>query len=211
MHRPARAADGEAVPTTASDLQALRNASRVLDNENDAAREVALHCADALAHTEAGMALYDRQWGTFSLDADHNERVVLASVMQGLEHRLQGRRQHFLHECRARHSLMQMLPTVTPVDPAWLDISAQRERFKLCFANGYWDFSEGRFLVPRAPLPHGRARAIATARPAVHRPGAGGGLYAAIQQRGRARLHAQGAGEGSGRRPGGEAGLLHPR
>ncbi len=52
------------------------------------------------------------------------------------EHRLQGRRQHFLYECRAHSSLTQMLPTATPVDPACLDISAQRERFKLCFANG---------------------------------------------------------------------------
>ena len=44
-----------------------------------------------------------------------------------------------------------MLPTVTPVDPAWLDISAQRERFKLCFANGYWDCSEDRFYEGSIP------------------------------------------------------------
>ena len=44
-----------------------------------------------------------------------------------------------------------MLPTATPVDPACLDISAQRERFKLCFANGYWDCSEDRFYEGSIP------------------------------------------------------------
>ena len=93
-----------------------------------------------------------------------------------------------------------MLPTVTPVDPAWLDISAQRERFKLCFANGYWDCSEDRFYegsIPehrflsgvRAPLQPRDQRYVDL----VHH-GAGGDVQASLQQHGGARLHAQGTG-----------------
>ena len=68
----------------------------------DAAREVVLHCGDALAHTAAGMALYDWQWGTFSLDAEHNERVVLCTAGAPSARQPPA----LLHECRARHSLM---------------------------------------------------------------------------------------------------------
>jgi hypothetical protein len=79
------------------------------------------------------------------VDPVRNESVVLASVMAGLEHRMQGSRGHFLNEYRSRRNVMRMLPSLVPEDPTWLDAGAESERFKLCFENGYWDFRENKF------------------------------------------------------------------
>jgi hypothetical protein len=82
---------------TAADLQTLRDSARIHRTETDAAREVLLHRGDRIVHTAVGLALFDARWGTFCVDPVRNESVVLASVMAGLEHRMQGSRGHFLN------------------------------------------------------------------------------------------------------------------
>ena len=136
---------------TADDVQSLRNSVRVLQNETDAAREVILQRGDLMVHTPTGLAMVEREWGTYSLKADDNEALVLPKLLAGLEHRLKGTRQHYLNECRARHNLFVMLRTQLPVVHRWLEVSAERERFKLCFANGYWDFLRRDFIPGSFP------------------------------------------------------------
>jgi hypothetical protein len=71
---------------TADDYASLLQGHRVIRNEKKAALEILLQRDGQLAHTTAGLAIFEPQYGLWSLDQEYNISQALQAVMRGLEH-----------------------------------------------------------------------------------------------------------------------------
>lgn len=139
---------------TDDEIVDLIESPRVVRNEGEAAIEIMIHCSNAIANTDHGLAVYSERDNTWSFDPERNIRELqqlCARFSDRLTSPRPGRRRNFLLEGRLLDNVYAKLQSVVPVDHDWIREADQRTRLKLCYRNGYYDFAKSYWYPGKCP------------------------------------------------------------
>lgn len=139
------------------ELQELISAPRAVRTSHQAAQEAYLHKARFIRHSKEGIAMFDSENNTWSMNPIELVSVIMPRLLHEIQFRFTSegaKSKHFLHDVKSRADMFAMLRAVVPRQELWKEDSMRGGRGYLAFRNGYWDFQQGAFFDGSYPEMH---------------------------------------------------------